>query len=72
MVTVLFDRTEPVNLMVCRAMIGSWIWRGGYVKFLDVTFVGVGCVEGVVFFEDIDEGMLPLLNVVHEVSRSEI
>lgn len=35
------------------------------MKDLDGSFVGLGTLIGVVFFEDIDEGVLPLLHVLH-------
>lgn len=31
----------------------------------DWTFVAFGCIKGIVFFEDIDEGVLPLSDIVH-------
>ena len=37
------------------------------MKDLDRSFVGLGAFIGVVFFEDVDEGVLPLLYVLHGI-----
>jgi hypothetical protein len=36
-----------------------------YVNDIDRAFEGFRTVESVVLLEDVDEGVLPLLNVVH-------
>ena len=38
-----------------------------YMDDVDWPFIGFGAIESVVFFEDIDEGMLPFLDIVHEL-----
>lgn len=65
MVMELLERMEPDSLKHFLAMMGSCDERGKYMDDGDVALIRSGCLECVIAFEDIDEGMLPVGNRIH-------
>lgn len=64
-VTVLFERMDPEILKAFLAIVGSCMSEYVYMDDGDSSFIAFGCFVGVVLFKNIDEGMLPLGDVLH-------